>query len=263
MNVMNPPEVSVVEPQLAPTRISVVLVEEAKVGGAHRMECPRVDRDLRLLAGMVKPARVTVCRDSHLSTSVEWTLSPPDLAGKLFPVVPAGIPLPVGPVGPVGSCVTISPSNLTSIGLVGSITDPVGPVGPFVARGLVGSYGMLSPFDSVHQVVDGPVGPYVTHGPVGSYGMLSPCDSDQLVADTLHVALWARMGCYPRVTPILNLISLWLMARWAHMLHMARWARMGCYPHVTLISSSLMARWACMLHAARWACMGCYIPMRL
>ena len=65
MDVMNPPEVSVVEPQSAPTRISVVLVEEAKVGGAHRMECPCVDQDLRLLAGVAKPARVTVCRDSH------------------------------------------------------------------------------------------------------------------------------------------------------------------------------------------------------
>ena len=64
---MNPPEVSVVEPQSAPTRISVVLVEEAKVGGAHRMECPRVDQDLRLLAGVAKPARVTVCRESSIT----------------------------------------------------------------------------------------------------------------------------------------------------------------------------------------------------
>ena len=32
-------DVSVVEPQSVPTRISVVLVEEAKIGGAHRVEC--------------------------------------------------------------------------------------------------------------------------------------------------------------------------------------------------------------------------------
>ena len=50
MDVMNSPDMSVVEPQSVPSRISVELVEEAKVGGAHRVECPRVDQDLRLLA---------------------------------------------------------------------------------------------------------------------------------------------------------------------------------------------------------------------
>ena len=79
-----------------------MLVEEAKVGGAQRVQCPRVYQDLRLLAGVAKPASVTVYEDSHESPSVEGTLSSPDLAGRLFPVVPAGIPLPVGPVGPVG-----------------------------------------------------------------------------------------------------------------------------------------------------------------
>ena len=82
-DVMNLPEVSVVEPQSAPSRISVVLVEEAKVGGAHRVEYPRVDQDLRLLAGVAKPASATVREDSHLSPRVEETLSSPDLAGKL------------------------------------------------------------------------------------------------------------------------------------------------------------------------------------
>ena len=205
MDVMNPPAVSVVEPQSAPTRISVVLVEEAKIGGAHRMECPRV-WDLRLLAVVAKPARVTVCGDSHLSPSVEGTLSSPDLAGKLFPVVPAGIPLPVGPVGPVGPCGTTSPSNLTSIGLVSPITDPVGPVGPYVAHGPVGLYGMLSPCDSDQLVADGPVGPYVARGPVGSYGMLSPRDSAcfiQLVADGPVGPYVARgpVGSYGMLSP--------------------------------------------------------------
>ena len=102
MDVMNSPEESVVEPQSVPSWISVVLVEEAKVGGAQTMQCPCVDQDLRLLAGVAKPASMTVCEDSHESPSVEGTLSSPDLAGKLFPVVPAGIPLPVGPVGLYG-----------------------------------------------------------------------------------------------------------------------------------------------------------------
>ena len=191
MDVMNSPEESVVEPQSVPSRISVVLVEEAKVGGTQGVQCPRVDQDLRLLAGVAKPASVTVCEDSHLSPSVEGMLSSPDLAGKLFPVIPAGIPLPVGPVSPVGLRGMTSPSDLTSIGPLGPVTDPAGPVGLYVARDPVASYGMLSPCDSTSDpdqpVADGPVGPYVARGPVGSYGMLSPCDStsdpNQPVAD--------------------------------------------------------------------------------
>ena len=70
---------------------------------------------------------------------------------------------------------------------VSPITNPVGPVGPYVTRGPVGSYGMLSPCNSIsypdQPVADGPVGLYVARGPVGSYGMLSLCDSDQLIAD--------------------------------------------------------------------------------
>ena len=215
---------------------------------------------------MAKPASVTVCEDSHRLPCAEETLSSPDLAGKLFPVVPAGIPLPVGHVGPVGPYRMTSPSDLTSLGLVGPNPGPVGLCGmpspcDLTSSGPVGP--ITDPF--------GPVGPYVTRGPVGSYGMLSLCNSDsypdQLVADgrwarMLHVARWARMGCYPRVTPTLSLISRWLMDRWARMSHVARWARMGCYPRVTLFSSLLMARWARMLHVARWAHMGC-CPVKL
>ena len=233
MDVMNSPDVSVVEPQLVPSRISVVLFEEAKVGGTHRVECPRVDQDLRLLAGVAKPASVTVCEDSHISPSAEEMLSSPDLAGNAISgctcwnTAPSGSCWPVcddipsdltslGLVGsnpgPVGPCGMTSPSDLTSIGPVCPITDPGGPVGPYVAHGPVGSHGMLSLCDS------DPVGPYVARGPMGLYGMLSPCDSDQLVADgrwarMLHVARWARMGCYPRVTLPLILLSLLLMAR--------------------------------------------------
>ena len=76
MDVMNSP-VSVVEPQSVPSRISVV-------GGAQRVQRPRVDQDLWLLVRVAKPASVTVCEDSHLSPSVEGTLSSPDLAGKLL-----------------------------------------------------------------------------------------------------------------------------------------------------------------------------------
>ena len=66
------------EPQPLPSRISVVLVEEAKVRGTQCLGCPRVDHDLRLLAGVANPASVTVCEDSYISPRVEGTLSPSD-----------------------------------------------------------------------------------------------------------------------------------------------------------------------------------------
>ena len=122
-------------------------------GGSH------VDQDLRLLAGVAKPASGTVCEVSHRSPSAE-ELSSPDLAGKRISVIPAGMPLPASPVGPCGMT---SPSDLTSSGPVGPIANPVGP---YVTRGLVGSYRMLSLCNFVsypdQPVADGPVGPYVS-----------------------------------------------------------------------------------------------------
>ena len=42
----------------------MVLFEEAKDGGTPRRECPRDDQDIRSLAGVAKPASVTVYDDS-------------------------------------------------------------------------------------------------------------------------------------------------------------------------------------------------------
>ena len=117
--------------------ISVVLVEEAEVRSVEGLASAPVDKDLRLLASAMCPASVTVCVispgvvgmlspsgfDSVGPVGPDGMLSSSDLAGILFPAVPAGIPFPVGPVGPYG---TLSPS------------DSVGPVGP---------YGTLSPSD--------------------------------------------------------------------------------------------------------------------
>ena len=128
------------------------------------MGCPRVDQDLRLLAGVAKPASVTVC-EMVMYRHVWGALSSSDITGGLFPVVPAGIPFPLGPVSPIGLCGRLSPSD----------SEPVGPVGPYVAGGPVGPYGTLSPFDSDPA---GLVGPYVAGGPVGPYGMLSPFSPD-------------------------------------------------------------------------------------
>ena len=54
----------------------------------------------------------------HISQyeQLHLTLSSSDLAGILFPAIPAGIPFPAGPVGPVGM---LSPSDSDSIGPVG------------------------------------------------------------------------------------------------------------------------------------------------
>ena len=143
-----------------------------------------MDQDIRLLAGVAKPASVTIGEDGHGSPCVGRTLSSSNITGRLLPVVPAGISFPVGPfdpAGPVGPYGTLSPSD----------SEPAGPDGPYVAGGPVGPYGSLSPSDSVGPYVAGgpvgpdgtlspfisdPAGPYVSGGPFGPYGTLSPSD---------------------------------------------------------------------------------------
>ena len=51
---------SIVEHQSVPSRISVVLVEETEVRDAERLASVPVDKAVRLLAGAVCPASVTV-----------------------------------------------------------------------------------------------------------------------------------------------------------------------------------------------------------
>ena len=89
-------------------------------GGTPRRECARDDQDIQSLAGVAKPAGVTVYADGLGSPCVGRTLSSSDIAGRLLPVVPAGRSFPVGPNrpcwsrwpgycrGPVG---TMSPSD--------------------------------------------------------------------------------------------------------------------------------------------------------
>ena len=142
IEVTNSPVLSVGEPPSVPSRISVVLVEEAKAGGIPRLGCPHVDQDIRLLAGVAKPANVTVGGDSHGSPCVGGTLSSSNITRRLLPVVPAGITFPAGPDGlyvaggPVGPFGTLSPSD----------SEPAGSVSPYVAGGPVGPDGTLSPF---------------------------------------------------------------------------------------------------------------------
>ena len=84
-------------PPSVPSQISVVLVDEAKAGGTPRLVCPRDDQDIRLLAGVAKPASVTVYDDSLGSLCIGGMLSSSDIAGRLLSVVPAGISFTVGP----------------------------------------------------------------------------------------------------------------------------------------------------------------------
>ena len=139
---------SVVQPQLVPSRISVVLVEDAEIRGAECLASIPEDQAIRLLARAARPASMTVCEDCIMMPPAVGTLSPSisdyvgpvgpcgtlspsdsdsagpvgpdgllsssDLAGILFPVVPVGIPFPVGPDGPVFM----------------ALSDSIGPVGP-------------------------------------------------------------------------------------------------------------------------------------
>ena len=64
LDVADAPALSGGGPQSVPSRISVVLVDEVNAGGTPRRECPRDDQDRRSLAGVAKPASVTVYDDS-------------------------------------------------------------------------------------------------------------------------------------------------------------------------------------------------------
>ena len=89
---------------------------------------------------------MTVYDDRLGSPCVGGNLSSSDIAGRLLPVVPAGMSFPVGHV------------------------DPATPAGLHVAWGPVSPDGMLSTFFS------DPAG--CAGGPVCPYGTLSPSDSD-------------------------------------------------------------------------------------
>ena len=95
--VTNAPQLSSGGPPSVPSRISVVLVEEAKAGGTPRLDCPSDDQDIRLLAGVAKPASVTFYDDILGSPCVGGTLSSSNIARRLLPVVHAMISFPVGP----------------------------------------------------------------------------------------------------------------------------------------------------------------------
>ena len=131
LDVTDAPALSGGGPPSVHSRISVVLVKEAKAGGTPRPECPRDDQDIRSLAGVVKPAGVTVYDDRLGSPCVGGTLSSSDIAGMSFPVGPvdpAGPHVAGGPVGPDG---TLSPFFSDPPGFAGGSVGPCGTLSPF------------------------------------------------------------------------------------------------------------------------------------
>ena len=158
-------------PQPSFTRGFLELAEEARNVCVENEQCFHVDEVLPQVAGMTKPAVVTIAEYSHPSSNDGATVAPLISTKKLMPVVPAGRCPPVDQMGQAGPCDETVQSVLSGSESEYGGTDSVGPVGPYVT------------FDQVQQVADGPVGPYVTLSPVGSDGMNSQCDSDQPVAD--------------------------------------------------------------------------------
>ena len=147
------------------------LAEEANNVCVENERCLHVDEVLPQVAGMTKPAVVTIAEYSHPSSNDGATVAPRISTEKLMPVVYTGRGFPVDQMGQAGSWDETDQSVLSGSESEYSGTDPVGPVGPYVT------------FDQVQPVADDPVGPYITLSPVGSDGMHYPCDPDQPVAD--------------------------------------------------------------------------------
>ena len=244
IEVTNLPELSIGEPQSVPSRISVVLVEEAKAGGTPRLGCPRVDQDLRLLAGVAKPASVTVCENSDGSPCVGGTLSSSDLAGRLLPVVTAGIPFAVGPVDHTGPMLQVA--LLARMGHCPHLTlNLLALLARMLQVALLARMGhcprlFLTLLAWMARMLQVALLALMGHCPRPTLNLLA------LLARMLQVALLARMGHCPH--PTLNLLA--LLAR---MLQVALLARMGRCPRLFL---TLLAQMARMLQVALLARMG-------
>ena len=71
-------------PQSVPSRIAVVLVDEANAGGTPGRECPCEDQERRPLAGTMKPSSGTVSDDDIRSPCVGGHCPLPLLPGGSF-----------------------------------------------------------------------------------------------------------------------------------------------------------------------------------
>ena len=126
------------------------------------------------------------------------TLSSSDIAGRLLPVVPAGMPFPVGPV------------------------DPAGSAGPYVAGAQLAQLGRCPPF-SLTQLTR----LAVLVALLARMGCCPHLTLTLLGQLALQVALLARVGRCPR----LNVI---MLAQMTCVFQMVQWARWDIVP-VTLV----------------------------
>ena len=203
---------SVMEPESVPSRISVVLVEEAKVRETECLVSSLVDKDPRLLADVANPASVTVNNGSYNSPCVVGTLSPSDSdsvgpCGTLSPTDSVGLCGTLSPtdseyVGPVDMCGTPSPSDSVAVGPDGTLSSPdtAGMLFPAVPAGTpspvgpICSYGTLSPSDFDSVILVDPGGMLPSAGlvgtmvpdvsaelppPMGHVGTVLPCDEEK------------------------------------------------------------------------------------
>ena len=95
-------------------------------------QCLYTDEVLTQVAGMTRPAVVTIVENSHPVLNDGATIAPRISTEKLLPVVPAGRCSPVDQMGQAGPCDETERSVLSGLETEDRGTDPVGPVGPYV-----------------------------------------------------------------------------------------------------------------------------------
>ena len=179
-------------PQSVPSRIAVVLVDEANAGGTPGRECLCEDQDIRPLAGVTKPACVTVYDDGIRSPCVEGTLSSSDVAGRLLPVGvadapalsgggPQSVPSRISVVLVDGTRAGGTPRRECSREDLRPLAGVTRPAGVTVCDDGIGccreapsgrAYWGSCPVGPMYPA--GPDGPIIAGGPVGPGGTLSP-----------------------------------------------------------------------------------------
>ena len=141
------------------------MAEEARNVCVENEQCLHIDEVLPQVAGMTKPAVVTIAEYSHPSSNDGAMIAPRISTEKLMPVVSAGRCSPVDQMGQAGPWDETDQSVLSGSESEYNGTDSVGPVGPYIT------------FDQVQPLM-------------ARWARIS------------HLARWARMGCIPRVIPI-------------------------------------------------------------
>ena len=105
------------------------MAEEARNVCVENEQCLYIDEVLPQVAGMTKPAVVTIAEYSHPSLNDGATIAPRISTEKLRPVVSAGRCFPVDQMGQAGPCDETEQPVLSGSESEYNGTNPVGPVG--------------------------------------------------------------------------------------------------------------------------------------